>query len=60
MPAQMEESEIRQWVDWAVTETKATGPKDIGQVMKILMPKVQGRADGKLVNQFVRERIGQA
>jgi uncharacterized protein YqeY len=30
----------------------------MGQVMKVLMPKVQGRADGKLVNQIVRERIG--
>ena len=60
MPAQMEESEIRQLVDWAVTESKAAGPKDMGNVMKLLMPKVQGRADGKLVNQIVRERIGQA
>jgi uncharacterized protein YqeY len=60
MPAQMDEAEIRKIVDWAVTESKATGPKDMGNVMKLLMPKVQGRADGKLVNQIVRERIGQA
>jgi uncharacterized protein YqeY len=59
MPAQMDESEIRKIVDWAVTEAKAAGPKDMGNVMKLLMPKVQGRADGKLVNQIVRERIGQ-
>jgi uncharacterized protein YqeY len=43
-----------------VTEAKPTGPKDMGKVMKLLMPKVQGRADGKLVNQLVQERIGQA
>jgi uncharacterized protein YqeY len=60
MPAQMDEAEIRKIVDWAVTEAKASGPKDMGNVMKLLMPKVQGRADGKLVNQIVRERIGQS
>ena len=58
MPAQMSEDEVRKLVDWAVTESKASGPKDMGNVMKLLMPKVQGRADGKLVNQLVRERIG--
>lgn len=60
MPTQMGEDEIRKLVDWAATEAKATGPKDMGQVMKLLLPKVQGRADGKLVNQLVRERIGQS
>jgi len=60
MPAQMTEDELKRLVDWAVTEAKASGPKDIGNVMKLLMPKIQGRADGKLVNQLVRERIGQA
>jgi uncharacterized protein YqeY len=30
----------------------------MGNVMKLLMPKVQGRADGKLVNQLVKDRIG--
>ncbi|HAR44408.1 MAG TPA: aspartyl-tRNA amidotransferase [Bdellovibrionales bacterium] len=59
LPKQMEESEVRSLVDWAVTESKAAGPKDIGNVMKLLMPKVQGLADGKLVNQLVRERLGQ-
>ena len=58
MPAQMDEAEIRKIVDWAVTESKAAGPKDMGAVMKLLMPKVQGKADGKLVNQLVKERIG--
>lgn len=59
MPAQLGEDEIRKLVDWAVTESKASSPKDMGNVMKLLMPKVQGLADGKLVNQIVRERIGQ-
>ena len=59
MPAQMSEAEVRKVVDWAVTEAKATSAKDMGNVMKLLMPKVQGKADGKLVNQIVRERLGQ-
>lgn len=58
MPQQMSEDEVRKIVDWAVTEAKATSAKDMGNVMKLLMPKVQGRADGKLVNQLVKERIG--
>lgn len=58
MPAQMSEEEIRKLVDWAVTESKAQGPKEMGKVMGLLMPKVQGKADGKLVNQIVKERLG--
>lgn len=58
MPEQMSEDEIRKVVDWAVTEAKAAGPKDMGGVMKLLMPKVQGKADGKLINQIVKQRLG--
>jgi uncharacterized protein YqeY len=59
LPQQLSEEEVKKIVDWAVTEAKATGPKDMGNVMKLLMPKVQGLADGKMVNQLVRDRIGQ-
>lgn len=58
MPEQMGEAEVRKLVDWAVTEAKATSAKEMGNVMKLLMPKVQGKADGKLVNQLVKERLG--
>lgn len=58
MPEQMGEDEVRKLVDWAVTESKASGPKEMGKVMALLMPKVQGKADGKLVNQLVKERLG--
>ncbi len=58
MPEQMSEDEVRKIVDWAVTEAKASGPKDMGNVMKLLMPKTQGKADGKLVSQIVKERLG--
>jgi hypothetical protein len=60
LPAQMDEAEVRRLVDWAIADAKATGPKDLGAVMKVLLPKVQGRADGKWVNQLVREKIGQS
>lgn len=58
MPQQMSEDEVRKVVDWAVTEAKASSAKEMGAVMKLLMPKVQGKADGKLVNQLVKERLG--
>ncbi|MBY0471339.1 GatB/YqeY domain-containing protein [bacterium] len=58
LPEMMSEAEVRKLVDWAVTEAKATGPKDMGAVMKLLMPKTQGRADGKLLSQLVKEKLG--
>ena len=58
MPEQMGEAEVRKLVDWAVTEAKASSAKEMGAVMKLLMPKVAGKADGKLVNQLVKERLG--
>jgi uncharacterized protein len=58
MPAQMSEDEVKKLVTWAVTEAKASGPKDMGAVMKLLVPKTQGKADGKLVNQLVKAALG--
>ena len=57
MPAQLDEAALRKLVEWAVTEAKASSQKDIGAVMKLLQPKIQGVADGKVVNQLVRERL---
>ena len=56
-PAQMSETEIRSFVESSITESGAKSAKDMGLVMKVLMPKLQGRADGKLVNQIVREKL---
>lgn len=58
LPEQMEESDIRRLVEAAVNQSGASSAKDMGAVMKILMPQVQGKADGKLVNQIVREKLG--
>jgi len=58
MPEQMSEAEIKILVAQVVDEVQAKDAKDLGKVMKVLQPKVSGRADGKLVNQLVREKLG--
>lgn len=57
LPQQMNEDEVSAIVDDAVRESGASEPKDIGAVMKLVMPKVKGRADGKLVNRIVQSRL---
>lgn len=58
LPEALSEDELRSLVREAVAATGAQGPKGMGKVMGYLMPKMRGRADGKLVNQFVREVLG--
>jgi uncharacterized protein YqeY len=57
MPAQMSEEEIRAEVVKAVAQSGASGMKDIGGVMKLVIPAVKGKADGALVNKLVREEL---
>lgn len=57
LPQQLSENEVRTLVSDAVAETQANNPKDMGKVMAVLMPKVKGRADGKMVNAIVRELL---
>jgi len=57
LPEQMSEAEVRELVKQAVVEAQAASPKEMGKVMAILMPKVKGRADGKLVNSLVKEML---
>ncbi|TCL36374.1 hypothetical protein EV210_1089 [Anaerospora hongkongensis] len=57
LPQQLTEEEVRVFVADAVQETQASTAKDMGKVMAALMPKVKGRADGKLVNTIVREML---
>lgn len=59
LPEQLSEAEVRALVESAVAETQAVSPKEMGKVMAVLMPKVKGRADGKLVNTIVRELLNQ-
>jgi uncharacterized protein YqeY len=53
LPAQAEPDEIRA----AVRDAIAGGARDIGKVMGAVLPRLKGRADGKMVNQIVREEL---
>lgn len=55
LPQQLTEEEVTKIVSQVVDEVGANSPKDMGKVMSALMPKLKGRADGKLVNQVVRQ-----
>lgn len=57
MPRQFSNEEITAVVREAIVETGAMGLKDLGEVMKLVMPRVQGAADGKVVNQIVRDQL---
>ena len=57
LPEQLSDEEIESIVEEAVSKTGASSPADLGSVMKEVMPKVQGRADGKRVSQIVRDRL---
>jgi uncharacterized protein YqeY len=57
MPKQMEEGEIREEVKKAIQEAGATTQTDIGRVMKIIIPKLKGKADGAVINKIVREEL---
>lgn len=58
LPQALGEDEVRAAVAQAVADAGAAGPKDMGKVMSLLMPRLKGRADGKLVNALVREALG--
>ena len=57
LPQSLTQEEVIEIIDQAIQETQATSLKDIGKVMKSVMPKLQGKADGKLINQLVKERL---
>jgi len=58
LPQQLSDQELSELVDAAIAECGAAEPRQIGQVMSALMPKVGGRADGKRVSAAVREKLG--
>ena len=57
LPRQLGEEEIRKLVEDIVSETGASGMKDMGTVMKAVMAKTKGQVDGKLVNTIVKETL---
>jgi uncharacterized protein YqeY len=57
MPEQMEEDELYRIVDEAIKEVNASAASDLGRVMRMVMPRVKGGADGKRVNQLVSSKL---
>ena len=58
LPQALSEKELENLVKEALAEAQVTSKKDMGKVMKVVMPKIAGRADGKAVNQIVARLLG--
>ena len=59
LPEQLSEDEIRALVKETVAQTGASGIKEMGKVMAVLMPKTRGKADSGIVSKIVKESLGQ-
>jgi len=57
LPEQLTEAKLAEIVKQTIVELKATGPSNLGMVMKQVMQKVRGKADGKMVNQLVSSQL---
>jgi uncharacterized protein YqeY len=58
LPTQLSDAELADLVAAAVAEVGASSPRDMGAVMKLVVPRVAGRADGRRVSDEVRRRLG--
>jgi uncharacterized protein YqeY len=59
LPAQLSDAELTQMIADAIAETGATGPAGMGLVMKVLSPKIAGKADGGVVSLAVKSALSQ-
>ena len=57
LPEQLSEDEIKKLIKDAIAETNASGPTGMGLVMKVLQPKITGKADGGLVSALVKAAL---
>jgi uncharacterized protein YqeY len=57
LPAELTDAELGEIIAAAIGETGAAGPRDMGQVMKAVLPRVAGRADGGRVSALVKQRL---
>ena len=57
LPEQLSEKEVQEIIDDVLLEVGAAGPSDMGKVMGIVMPKVRGKADGKIINSIVVSKL---
>jgi uncharacterized protein YqeY len=58
LPQPLSENEVRNLIKVSIDEVGAKNIQDLGKVMKQLMPRVSGRADGKRVNELAKELLG--
>lgn len=58
LPAQLGEAELAQMIKEAIAESGAAGPSGMGAVMKLLQPKIAGKADGATVSAAVKSALG--
>jgi uncharacterized protein YqeY len=59
LPAELSDEELQQIVDGAIAETGAGSPREMGQVMKIVMDRTGGRVDGKRASAVVRAALNE-
>jgi uncharacterized protein YqeY len=59
LPAELDEEQLESIVDAAIAETGASDVKDMGQVMKVVMARAGGRADGKRASALVRQALAE-
>ena len=59
LPEQLSEADIKKLIADAIAETSAAGPAGMGLVMKVLQPKIAGKADGGLVSSLVKAALSQ-
>ncbi len=59
LPKLMDDETITAEAKKAIAEAGAASPADLGKVMRLLMPRLRGKADGKRVNQIVRQLLAQ-
>ena len=57
LPEQLTQEELEEIVTAAIAEVGATSMKDMGKIMAAVMPKTKGRADGKMINAIVKEKL---
>ena len=58
LPQQMTDDDLKALIQEVITETGGSGPSDLGKIMRPLLAKVAGRADGGRVNQMARDVLG--
>ena len=57
LPQALSQEALENMIKAAIEETGAGSPREMGKVMRVLMPRIQGRADGKLVSELVRKAL---